>query len=98
MTIQMVRKPPTNKAFNDRLKITLAGNHTLKDKTCMLQQVEYYLECEQRIDFAGPIDVYIALVDQYGYPLTHFANGNLISDWNIIIENPYHCAADHYRI
>lgn len=30
MTLQLIRKPPTNKSFNERLKITLLGNHTLK--------------------------------------------------------------------
>ena len=97
MTLQLVRKPPTNKAFNERLKITMLGNHTLKQKTCMLLQAKYYLQHEQRIDFAGPTDVYVALIDQYGHPLTHFFNGNAIADYNIVIESPYHCAADSYR-
>ena len=36
MTIRMLRKPPIGNVKSDRLKITLAGNHTLKQKTCML--------------------------------------------------------------
>ena len=96
MTVRMVRKPPTNKAFNDRFKITLAGSHTLKQKASMLLLAKYYLQHEQNIDFAGPTDVYISLLDQYGHPLTHFFNGNAIDEWNILIEHPYHCAADDY--
>jgi hypothetical protein len=96
MTVRMVRKPPTNKAFNERLKITLAGNHTLKQKASMLLLAKYWLQHEQNIDFAGPTDVYISLIDQYGHPLTHFFNGNAIDEWNILIEHPYHCAADDY--
>ena len=96
MTVQIVRKPPTNKAFNERLKITLAGNHTLKQKTCMLLQAKYHLQHEENIGFAGPTDVYIALIDQYGHPLTHFFNGNAIGDYSIVIDHPYHCAADEH--
>ena len=96
MTVQIVRKPPTSKAFNERLKITLAGNHTFKQKTCMLLQVKFWLQHEQGLGFAGPTDVYIPLIDQFGHPLTHFANGNLIADYNLLIDSPYHCAADDY--
>ncbi len=96
MTVRMLRKPPVGAAKSDRLKITLAGNHTLKQKTCMLLQAKYYLQHEQNIEFAGPTDVYISLIDQYGHPLTHFFNGNAIDEWNILIEHPYHCAADDY--
>jgi hypothetical protein len=52
---------------------------------------------EQNIDFAGPTDLYIALIDQYGHPLTHFFNGNAVAEYNIVIESPYHCAADSYQ-
>jgi hypothetical protein len=96
MPLQLVRKPPVGNVRSDRLKIMLAGNHTLKQKASMLLQVKYYLQHEQRIGFAGPTDVYISLIDQYGHPLTHFFNGNAIGDWSILIENPYHCAADDY--
>ena len=94
--IQLVRKPPTNKAYNDRLKITLAGNHTIKQKTCMLLQAKFWLQHEQRIGNAGTIDAYIPLIDPDGYPLTHFTNGNLIADYNLVIVSPYHCAADEH--
>ena len=96
MTVRMLRKPPVGAAKSDRFKITLAGNHTLKQKTCMLLQAKYHLQHEQNIEFAGPTDVYISLIDQYGHPLTHFFNGNAIGDWNMLIEHPYHCAADDY--
>ena len=98
MTLQMVRKPPTNKTPNERLKITLTGNHTLKQKTCMLLQAKFYLEHEHGIGFAGATDVYVALIDQYGHPLTYFPNRDAIADWSLIINSPYHCAADDYRL
>ena len=98
MTIRMLRKPPIGNLKSDRLKITLAGNHTLKQKTCMLLLARYYLQHEQNIGFAGPTDVYLALVDEFGHPLTHFRNGNTISDWNMIVDHPYHCAADEHGL
>ena len=96
MTHRLVRKPPIGKVKSDRLKITLDGKHTLKQKACMLLQAKYYLQHEQNIGFAGPTDVYIALIDADGHPLTHFFNGNAISDYNLLIESPYHCAADEH--
>jgi hypothetical protein len=97
MTILLVRKPPASKAFSDRLKVTLAGNHTMKQKACMLLQVKFWLQEEQRIGNAGTIDAYIPLIDPDGHPLTHFANGNPIADYNILIQSPYHCAADEHK-
>jgi hypothetical protein len=96
MTVRILRKPPIGNAKSDRLKITLAGNHTLKQKTCMLLQAKYYLQHEERIRFAGPTDVYISLIDEHGHPLTHFFNGNAIGDWSLVIDHPYHCAADEH--
>ena len=96
MSLQMVRKPPTNKSFNQRLKITLPGNHTLKQKTCMLLQAKFWLEHEHGIAFAGSCDFYVALIDQYGHPLAYFANREPIADWSLVINSPYHCAADEY--
>ena len=96
MTHKWVRKPPIGNVKSDRLKITLAGNHTLKQKACMLLQAKYCLQHEENIDFAGPTDVYIALIDAHGHPLTHFFNGNAIADYNLLIESPYHCAADDH--
>ena len=97
--IRVVRKPPSlTKAFNERLKISLAGNHTFKQKTCMCMQAIYHLDHEHGFRFAGPTDVYIGLIDQDGHPLTRFANGNLIADYSIVIDSPYHCAADEHGI
>jgi hypothetical protein len=96
MTVRMLRKPPVGAAKSERLKITLAGNHTLKQKTCMLVQVKFWLQHEQGIDTAGPTDVYISLLDPNGYPLTAFRDGQAISDYLVLIESPYHCAADEY--
>jgi hypothetical protein len=96
MNIKMLRKPPVGTTISDRLKITLLGNHTLQQKTCMIREAKYYLEHEQNIEFAGPTDVYISLIDQYGHPLTHFFNGSDIAGWNMFIEQPYPCAADEY--
>ena len=96
MTLQLVRKPPIGNTRNDRLKITLAGNHTLKQKTCMLLQVKFWLIHEEGIGNAGPSDVYLSLLDPNGYPLTAFRDGKAFSDYNLVIESPYHCAADEY--
>ncbi len=97
MTLQLVRKPPIGNSRTERLKVTLAGNHTIKQKISMLLQVKFELHQEYGIDHAGSTDVYLALIDENGYPLTHFADGRLIADYNGVIDSPYHCAADHYR-
>jgi hypothetical protein len=96
MPIQLVRKPPIGATRNDRLKVTLAGNHTLKQKTCMLLQVKFWLTHEEGIENAGPCDVYISPLDPNGYPLTAFRDGRAISDYSLVIDSPYHCAADEY--
>ena len=96
MTLQMVRKPPFGHVKSERLKVTLAGNHTLKQKACMLLQAKYYLQHEQNIDFAGPTDIYLSLIDAHGHPLTHFFNGSAIADYNLLVDSPYHCAADEH--
>lgn len=96
MPLQLVRKPPIGNARGDRLKVTLAGNHTLKQKTCMLLQVKFWLSHDEGIQNAGPSDVYLSLLDPNGYPLTAFRDGRAISDYNLIIDSPYHCAADEY--
>lgn len=97
MTIQLVRKPPLANIKSERLKVTLAGSHTMKQKACMLMQVKFWLHHEHGIDYAGPTDVYLSLIDPNGYPLTSFRNDIPIADYNVIIESPYHCAADVYR-
>ena len=73
MTIQLVRKPPVGKKW-DSLRIVLEGNHTLKQKIAMLLEAKFTLEHDQNIHFAGMINLYMPLVDQYGHPLTHFAD------------------------
>jgi len=98
MTIEWKRKRPIGIISAERLKITLDGTHSIKQKIAMLLQVKFELHHEHGIDFAGPSDVWLSLVDQNGYPLTHFADGRLIADYNPTITHPYHCAADHYRI
>ena len=96
MPLQLVRKPPVGNVRSDRLKITLDGRHTLKQKACMLMQVKYWLHHEQGIDNAGPSDLYLSLLDPNGYPLTKFRDGQAMSDYSLVIESPYHCAADDY--
>jgi hypothetical protein len=96
MPVQLVRKPPIGNNRSDRLKITLAGNHTLKQKASMLLQVKFWLHQEHGIDTAGPTDVYLSLLDPNGYPLTTFRDGKAIADYILLIESPYHCAADEY--
>src|SRR6202166_1804243 len=90
MPIEVVRKPPIGNTRNDRLKITLAGSHTLKQKACMLMQVKFWLHQEHGIDNASPTDVYLALLDENGYPLTTFRNDLSIADYNLVIDSPYH--------
>ena len=97
MTLQLVRKPPIGHVKSERLKVILAGNHTMKQKLCMMALAKFELHQEHGIDFAGPSDLWLSLIDKNGYPLTHFADGRLIADFNLLIESPYHCAADSYR-
>ena len=96
MTIQLVRKPPIGHIKSERLKITLLGNHTMKQKACMLMQVKFWLHQEHGIDNAGPTDVYLSLLDPNGYPLTTFRDERSVSDY-LVIDSPYHCAADSYQ-
>jgi hypothetical protein len=96
MPIQLVRKPPIGNARSDRLKVTLAGSHTMKQKASMLMQVKFWLHQEQGIDNAGPTDVYFSLIDPDGHPLTIFRDGRAVADYDLVIESPYHCAADEY--
>lgn len=96
MTVRMIRKPPLNKTQTERLKIMLMGNHTFKQKVSMLMQAKFHLQHEHGLAFAGPTDVYVPIIDQNGHPLTHFADGSLIVDFNIVIESDYHCAAEDY--
>jgi hypothetical protein len=96
MTIHLVRKPPIGNLRSDRLKITLDGRHTMKEKACMLMQVKFWLHHEQGIDTAGPSDIYLSLLDPNGYPLTNFRDGQAIADYALVIQSPYQSAADEY--
>jgi hypothetical protein len=96
MTIQLVRKPPSGNHKTERLKVTLLGNHTVKQKACMFMQVKFWLHHEHGIDTAGVTDFYINFIDPNGDPLTTFRNDILIADYNLLIDSPYHCAADEH--
>jgi hypothetical protein len=96
MTARLVRKPPIGNVRSERLKIALIGSHTMKQKLCMMTQVKFWLH-EHGIDNAGPTDFYVPLLDPNGYPITNFSDGTLITDFNLVIESPYHCAADSYQ-
>lgn len=95
MPIQFVKKPPIGKTGSGRLKGTMAGNHTLEEKVCMTIQMFHRLQLDG-FPKAGTIDFYIPLLDLDAHPLTHFADGNLISEYNMVINSPYDCAADEY--
>ena len=62
----------------------------------VLMQVKFWLQHEEGIGNAGPSDVYLSLIDPNGYPLTAFRDGKAVSDYNVVIDSPYHCAADEY--
>lgn len=96
MPLQLVRKPPIGNTRSDRLKITLDGRHTMKQKLAMFTQVKFWLHEEHGVDDAGVSDFYLALLDPNGYPLTAFRDGRAICDYNLLIQSPYHCAADEY--
>ena len=94
--IRIVRKPPIGNIKTDRIKAIMQGNHTLEEKLCMSVQVLSLLQREG-FGHAGQIDWWIPLIDPAGHELTHFADGRLISDCQIIVESPYPCAADEYE-
>jgi hypothetical protein len=95
MVLKLVRKPPIGNPKSDRFKVTLYGVHTTKQKISMLLQAKFFLH-EQGIDNVGVTDVYFPLVDSNGHSLTNFRDGRSVSDYNLFIESPYHCAADEY--
>jgi hypothetical protein len=96
MSFEILPKPPVGNTKTERLKITLEGNHTLKQKISMLLEIKFWLNEKHGISFAGPSDVYVALIDQYGHPLSHFANHEAIGNLWVRSRSPYHCAADEY--
>jgi hypothetical protein len=95
MPLELVRKPPIGFTRSERFKVTLLGSHTTKQKMGMLMQAKFFLH-EQGIDNAGITDVYFPLIDTHGHPLTNFRDGTPIADYSLVIESPYHCAADEY--
>jgi len=95
MTHQYERKAVIGRKF-ESLHIVLEGNHTTKQKIAMLLEAKYSLEHDHNIHFAGMINLYMPLVDQWGHPLTHFPNGEEIAGTRLKIRSPYHCAADAY--
>ena len=96
MTHRLVRKPPLGNARMERLKIVLGGNHSLKQKAAMLLEAKFILEHDYRLRFAGPTHVYAPMIDADGHPLSHFPDGSLITDFDLVIDSLYHCAADAY--
>ena len=98
MTHQFVRKPPFGNVRRQRMKIVLQGNHTFKQKVAMLLEAKFTLEHERGLCFAGPTDVYFPPIDADSHPLTYFPDGTLITDYDLVVESPYHCAADSYDL
>jgi hypothetical protein len=96
LDLDFVRKPPIGNPRSDRLKITLDGRHTMKQKAAMFMQVKFWLHQEHGVDNAGTSDFYVALLDPNGYPLTALRDGRCFSDFDLVIRSPYHCAADEY--
>lgn len=95
MSIRIVTKPPIGNMKTDRLKAVLRGNHTIEQKLCMSRQVLHLLLLEG-FECAGQIDWWIPLIGRDGHEMTHFSNGKLISASQVLIDNPYDCAADNY--
>ncbi len=98
MTVLLVRNPPIGKVRSERMKVTLDGNHELEEKLCMIMKCFAVLEHEHRIFRAGACDLWIAPIDIHNHPLASFPDGRLIADHRIIVDSPYHSAADQYRI
>ena len=96
MTIQLVRKPPIGKKF-ESMRIVLEGNYSWEQKLCQCRQAIAFLKYRQNIGNAGLINVYAALVDTTGYPVTHFPDGTAIADHILTVKTPYSCAADFYQ-
>jgi hypothetical protein len=96
MPHKLVRKPPIGNPRSDRFKVTLEGAHSTKQKIAMLLQAKFFLH-EQGIDNVGVTDIYFPLIDAHGHPLTNFRDGQAISDYSLVIESPYDCAADEYE-
>ena len=101
MTIQLVRKPPIGNARSTRLKVTFDGRHTTEEKGCMVMQALSWVLNKQGIGNIGLSDLYLSLLDPSGYPVTTLRDDRSGADipvagYDLIIKNPYDCAADEY--
>jgi hypothetical protein len=96
MTIQLVRKPPLVGVKTDRFKIEIPGRHTIKQKISMGLLAKYHLEHEEGIPGAGMTHIYMELLDPDWHPITHFRDGRLVSDYSLVVNHPYPCAADEH--
>ena len=96
MPWELVPKPVGNMR-SERFKISLLGNHTVKQKIAMLTLAKFFLH-EEGIDNAGEIDLYIPLLNPHGNPITHFRDQIPVAGNQLIIKSPYHCAADDYEL
>jgi hypothetical protein len=96
MPWELERKPHIGSTRSDRFKVTLLGNHSMKQKIAMLTLAKFYLH-EQGIDNATISDAYFGPIDAAGYPITHFRDGTPVADYQLVIRSPYHCAADEYE-
>ena len=90
-------KPINSAATTTKLRITLAGHHTLKQKRCMVSQIFSWLEYQQGIINAGQIDLYLPCFDAQGRPLSKFPDGTEIAKHTVTIDSPYSAAADEHK-
>ena len=98
MTARLVRKPAIGNIKAERFKLIFDGNHTLEEKACMFMQGISLLEHKFGIYRAGLSDLWLAPLDAHGYPLTMLPEGQLIAEHQIVIDSPYICAADIYKV
>ena len=80
MTIEIVRKPPTNKNFYERFTVELPGVHSIEDKICMARQCKYHLLFNEGIPAAGLTHLYIELLDCDGHPKASTAKQIAVPD------------------
>ena len=73
------------------------GHHTMKQKGAMFFDAKYFLQHEYNLRSASRIVLFVHFIDQWGHPLTHLPNGNPINRADMVVNSPYHCAADLYR-
>ena len=95
--VHVVRKPASIKAATERLKISLPGHHTIKQKFCMVLQAMHHIQNEIGFSHCLQIDIYVSPADQHQRPYTHFPDGTPIHKDTIVIEGPYSSAADEHQ-